>query len=50
MPLNAKGIKVMAKLVKEYGEKKGRNIFYAMINDGKLTDVEKLKMVKKEPK
>lgn len=32
MPLNAKGKKIMKNLVKEYGAKKGKTIFYAMYN------------------
>lgn len=40
MPLNPKGIKVMKKLRKEYGSRKGTSVFYAMVNSKKLTGVE----------
>jgi len=35
MPLSAEGKKVLANLVKEYGAKKGKSVFYSMINKGK---------------
>lgn len=47
-PLNAKGQKIYSEMVKEYGEKKGRKIFYSMINSGKITDVERPKTEKKK--
>ena len=32
MPLPAKGKKVLAAFVKEYGKKKGKSVFYAKAN------------------
>ena len=43
MPLNKKGEKIMKKMKKEYGNKKGEAVFYAMENSGKLKDVKKAK-------
>ena len=43
MPLNKKGKKIMKKMKKEYGKKKGESVFYAMENSGKLKDVKKAK-------
>jgi hypothetical protein len=40
MPLNAKGREIMANMVKQYGEKKAKEVFYASVNAGKITDVE----------
>jgi hypothetical protein len=40
MPLTPKGAKVKKAMSKEYGEKKGAGVFYAMINSGKLAGVE----------
>jgi hypothetical protein len=36
MPLNAKGKKILASMEKKYGKKKGKTVFYAMENSGKL--------------
>jgi hypothetical protein len=41
MPLNKKGKKIKKSMVKQYGKKKGKAIFYAMKNSGKLKDVKK---------
>ena len=35
MPLTASGQKVASAMTKEYGEKKGKAVFYASINKGK---------------
>lgn len=43
MPLNKKGKKIMEKMKKEYGKKKGESVFYAMENSGKLKGVKKAK-------
>jgi hypothetical protein len=43
MPLNEKGKKIMKKMKKEYGKKKGESVFYAMENSGKLKGVKKAK-------
>lgn len=39
MPLTKKGRKVMAGMVKTYGAKKAKKVFYASINAGKLKGV-----------
>lgn len=39
MPLTAKGKKVLANMVRRYGAEKGKQVFYASINKGKLTGV-----------
>jgi hypothetical protein len=40
MPLTAKGTEIKAALVKEYGEKKGEQVFYAGKNKGTFTGVD----------
>ena len=35
MPLTDKGKKVLADMKKQYGSKKGKEVFYASINKGK---------------
>lgn len=40
MPLTAKGKKILKRMRKQYGAKKAKQVFYAMINEGKLTGVE----------
>lgn len=39
MPLSDKGQKIKSKMISQYGEKKGKSIFYAMENSGKLKGV-----------
>ena len=39
-PLTKKGKKVYASFVKKYGKKKGRKVFYATKNAGKLRGVD----------
>jgi len=41
MPLNKKGKKILASMEKRYGTKKGKSVFYAMENSGKLKGVKK---------
>lgn len=41
MPLTAKGKKIAAAMAKQYGKKKGKSVFYAMINKGSLKGVHK---------
>ena len=41
MPLTKKGKKVLRNMKKEYGGKKGEQVFYASINKGKVTGAEK---------
>jgi len=36
MPLNEKGKELLKKLIRQYGLKKGKSIFYAMERSGKL--------------
>lgn len=41
MPLTSKGKTILTAMDKEYGKKKGKGVFYAEINEGKLKGVEK---------
>ena len=41
MPFTAKGDKIMAAMKKSYGDDKGKKVFYASRNAGKIKDVEK---------
>jgi hypothetical protein len=41
MPLNKKGKKILSKMEEQYGKKKGKSVFYAMENSGKLKNVVK---------
>jgi hypothetical protein len=41
MPLNAKGKKILAAMQKEYGKEKGKTVFYASENKGKIKGVKK---------
>ena len=36
MPLNEKGKELLKKLIRQYGLKKGKSVFYAMENSRKL--------------
>jgi hypothetical protein len=40
MPLTAKGTKIMANMTKEYGAKKGKQVFYASRNKGTIKGVD----------
>ncbi len=40
MPLTSKGSKILSAMSKQYGSKKGKSVFYASINKGKLKGVE----------
>jgi hypothetical protein len=40
MPLTEKGKEIKSSLVKEYGHDKGRQVFYAMKNAGKISGVD----------
>ena len=44
MPLTSKGKKIMKAMKKEYGKKKGEQVFYASRNKGKIKGVEKLRV------
>lgn len=41
MPMNKKGKKIMSAMKKEYGSKKGEQVFYASKNKGTIKKVEK---------
>ena len=41
MPLTKKGSKIKKAMTKEYGAKKGKQVFYASINKGKVKGAEK---------
>ena len=41
MPLTPKGQTILASMVKQYGPKKGKSVFYASANAGKITNVHK---------
>ena len=43
MPLTKKGQKIQSAMKKTYGAKKGKEVFYASINKGKVTGAEKKK-------
>lgn len=43
MPLNKKGLAIMRAMEKQYGEKKGKNVFYASENKGTIKGVTKKK-------
>ena len=40
-PLSEKGKKILKQMRKEYGAKKGKQVFYASINKGKITGAHK---------
>lgn len=49
MPLTNKGSKIINAMMKEYGAKKGKSVFYASINKGKIKGAEgKSKHMKKK--
>jgi hypothetical protein len=50
MPLTEKGHKILAAMEKEYGAKKGKSVFYASINKGKVKGAEGTKPPKKTGK
>lgn len=41
MPLSTKGKKIMTAMTDTYGAKKGKQVFYASKNKGKIKGVEK---------
>lgn len=43
MPLTKKGAKIANAMLKEYGAKKGKQVFYASKNKGTIKGVEKKK-------
>lgn len=40
MPLSSKGAEIKSAMTKEYGEKKGEEVFYASKNAGTITGVD----------
>jgi len=40
MPLTPKGEKILRNMIDEYGPRKGREVFYASINAGKIKGAE----------
>lgn len=48
MPLTAKGKKIKKAMTKHYGAKKGKEVFYASINEGKITGAEGAKKKRKQ--
>tara|TARA_Y100000310_G_scaffold276376_1_gene293468 strand:+ start:153 stop:338 length:186 start_codon:yes stop_codon:yes gene_type:complete len=47
VPLTDKGQKILGSMKKQYGSKKGKNVFYASANKGTITGVEKRKHANK---
>lgn len=41
MPLNSKGKEIIAAMKKQYGAKKGKQVFFASENKGKIEGVKK---------
>ena len=41
MPLNKKGKKIMTSMKKQYGKKRGEQVFYASLNKKKIKGVKK---------
>lgn len=48
MPLNKKGKKILKNMQTTYTPKKAKQVFNAMVNEGKITDVESKKTSKKK--
>lgn len=46
MPLTKKGKKILGKMKKTYGAKKGESVFYASRNSGKISGVDRSKKKK----
>lgn len=44
MPLSSKGKKIMANMREEYGKEKGKQVFYASKNKGKIKGVDERKV------
>lgn len=42
MPLNKKGEKIMDAMTEQYGKKRGKQVFYASLNKGKIGGVKKM--------
>lgn len=50
MPLNEKGKKILANMKRQYGDKKGEEVFYASLNKGTIKDVKKKGLLQKTKK
>jgi len=50
MPLTKKGKKIMEAMKKKYGSKKGKQVFYASKNKGKIRGVDKGRKITKSKK
>ena len=50
MPFNEKGKKIMKSMRKQYGKKRGEQVFYASKNKGTIKGVEKRKTRSKNAK
>ena len=50
MPLTKKGTKIMSAMTQEYGAKKGKQVFYASRNKGKISGVDPESIVSKRKK
>ena len=50
MPFTKKGSEIMSAMKSEYGEKKGRQVFYASKNAGKIKGVEQKSGYRKNKK
>ena len=46
MPLTKKGRSIMTSMLKEYGSKKGKQVFYASRNKGTIKGVDRSKLKK----
>jgi hypothetical protein len=47
MPLTPKGHEIMSNMTKEYGAKKGKQVFYASRNAGKIKGVDHARQVRR---
>lgn len=47
MPLTPKGHEIMSNMTKKYGAKKGKQVFYASRNAGKIKGVDKRRLNKR---
>ena len=50
MPLNKKGKKIMSAMLREYGKEKGKRVFYASENSGRIKGVTGKERLKKKLK
>ena len=50
MPLTEKGSKILSSMKKQYGDKKGEEVFYASQNEGTIKGTHRKKLEKKVSK